>query len=75
MDIKEQITKVVEKISGDKDLQEQFKTEPVKALESILGVDLPDDVLDKVIQGVRAKLTAEKASDVMDSLKGFLKKP
>ena len=40
MDIKDQITKAVEKITKDKDLQEQFQKEPVKALESVLGVDL-----------------------------------
>ena len=40
MDVKEQIKKAVEKISKDKGLQEQFKREPVKALENVLGVDL-----------------------------------
>lgn len=74
MDVKEQIAKAVEKISSDKKLQEQFKTEPVKALESVLGVDLPDDIIKQVVEGVKVKLTAEKASDVIDSLKGFLKK-
>ena len=41
MNLKEQITKMVESISKDKNLQEQFRKEPVKALESVLGVDLP----------------------------------
>lgn len=69
MDVKEQIMKAVERISKDKELQEQFKNEPVKALESILGVDLPDDVMNQVIQGVKAKLAADKVSGAMDSLK------
>ena len=33
MDVKEQITKAVDKITRDKGLQEQFRREPVKALE------------------------------------------
>lgn len=74
MDVKEQITKVVEKITRDKDLQEQFQKEPVKALESVLGVDLPDEIVDQVIQGVKAKLTADKVSGAVDALKGFIKK-
>ncbi len=74
MDIKEQIATAVEKIAKDKKLQAQFMSDPVKALESVLGVDLPDDMVDKVVQGVKAKLTADKASDMVDSLKGFLKK-
>ena len=74
MEVKEQITKAVDKITKDKKLQEQFQKEPVKALESVLGVDLPDDVVEQVIQGVKAKLTIDKVSGAVDSLKGFIKK-
>lgn len=73
MDIKEQIKKVVDRISKDKDFQEKFQKDPVKALEDVLGVDLPDDVINQVVQGVKAKLTADKVSDTVDALKGFLK--
>lgn len=74
MDVKEQISKAVDKITGDKKLQEQFQTEPMKALESILGVDLPDEIVDQVIQSVKAKLTVDKVSGAVDTLKGFIKK-
>ena len=74
MDIKEQVTKAVDKITKDKKLQEQFQKEPVKALESVLGVDLPDGVVEQVVQGVKAKLATDKVSCAMDSLKGLIKK-
>ena len=74
MDIKEQIKKAVESISKDKKLQEQFQKEPAKALDSILGVDLPDDVINQVIQGVKAKLTVDNVSDAVDALKGLFSK-
>ena len=74
MDIKEQIKKAVDSISKDKSLQEKFQKDPVKALEGILGVDLPDDVINQVVQGVKAKLTADNVSGAVDALKGFLKK-
>lgn len=74
MNLKEQITKMVESISKDKDLQEQFKKEPIKALESVLGVDLPEDVIEQVIAGVKAKLTADNVSDAVDTIKGLFKK-
>ncbi|MDE6923817.1 MAG: hypothetical protein K2O97_09645 [Acetatifactor sp.] len=74
MDIKEQVTKAVEKIAKDKALQEQFQKEPVKALETVLGVDLPDEIVEQVIKGVKAKLTTEKVSDAVDSLKGLFNK-
>ena len=70
MDIKEKINEVVEKITKDKTLQEKFQKEPIKAVESILGVDLPDDVIMKIVEGVKGKISVDKISDAL----GFLKK-
>ncbi len=69
MDIKEKVNEVVEKVTKDKDLQEQFRKEPIKAVEKVLGVDLPDDVLEKVVEGVKAKISVDKLSGAVDSLK------
>ena len=69
MDVKEKIQELFEKISEDKELQEQFMKDPVKAIEKLTGLDLPDDMLDKVIDGVKAKLTVDKVSDIADGLK------
>ena len=49
MDIKETIEKTVDKIKNDKDFQEEFKKNPVKAVEKVTGVDLPDDMVEKVV--------------------------
>lgn len=69
MDIKDQIIAAVEKITKDKDLLEHFGKDPVKAVESIVGVDLPNDVLEKIVEGVKAKISVDKVSGVVDSLK------
>jgi len=69
MDIKETIGKVVERLTRDAALHTLFQKEPVKAVEQALGVDLPDEILDKVVQGVKAKLSADKLSGAVDSLK------
>lgn len=69
MDIKASIEKVVETISQDKALQEQFKTEPVAAIEKLLGVDLPEEVMEKIVAGVKAKLTAGQLAGAADALK------
>lgn len=74
MDIKEQINNVVEKVTKDDSFKEQFTKEPVKAVESVLGVDLPDDVINNVIEGVKAKLTGDKLGGVIDSIKGIFNK-
>lgn len=71
MDLKAQITKVVEKVTTDKDLMNLFKTQPVKAVEKVLGVDLPDDVVNGVVEGVKAKISVDKVSGIADSLKKF----
>ena len=71
MDIKAQIEKIVERISTDDTLKEQFQKEPIKAIEKILGVDLPDDIIQQIIAGVKAKITADTAKDVMGALKKF----
>ena len=69
MDIKEQIEKIVEKVQKDDVLRAQFKKDPIKAVEKVLGVDLPDDVTEKIVAGVKAKISIDKVSDVADVLK------
>ncbi len=71
----EKVNEVIEKLQSDEKLMEQFKKEPVKALEQILGVDLPDDVIEKIVDAVKAKLTAEDVGQLMGAaMKIFGKK-
>ena len=69
MDIKEKIEEIVEKVKNDDSLMEDFKKDPIKVVEKLAGVDLPDDIIEKVVDGVKAKVSADKISDAMDSLK------
>ena len=75
MDIKEQINKVVEEISKNPNIKEQFEKEPVKLIEKLIGVphgvDLPDEIVTKIIDGVKAKLTLDGVSKVADTFKGI----
>lgn len=59
----------MEKIKSDPKLLADFQSEPVKAVEKLLGVDLPDDVIDKVVKGVQAKVSVDKVSGAVDALK------
>ena len=68
MDIKESIEKAVATIAQDKALQEQFKTDPVEAVQKLLGVELPVDVLEKIVAGVKAQLTAGQLAGAADAL-------
>ena len=69
MDIKESIEKAVATIAQDKALQEQFKTDPVEAVQKLLGVELPVDVLEKIVAGAKAQLTAGPLAGAADALK------
>lgn len=71
MDIKEKINDIVEELTTNKNLKEEFEKEPVKVIEKLVGVDLPDDVVEKIIDGVKAKLTVENVSKAANALKGL----
>ena len=71
-DIKGKIDQMVERIKTDDTLKEQFRKDPIKAVESVLGVDLPDEAVKKIIADTRTRLSGggEKAgsaaSDVVN---------
>ena len=67
-DIKKKIEAVVNKIKSDKTFANSFKSNPIKAVESLLGVDLPDDTIKNVVDGVKAKLATDKISDKASGL-------
>ena len=73
-DIKEKIEKIVKKVTSDKNFADTFKKNPVKAVESVLGVDLPDEVINNVINGVKAKLTADATKGIFDQVTNMFKK-
>ena len=73
-DVLEIVEKAVKKILKDEKLQKQFLTEPVKALEKVLDIDLPDELIEPVIDGIKAKIVADKVSDTLGDASKLLKK-
>ena len=70
MDIKAKIDEFVAKIQSDPSIAEEFKTNPVGAVEKVLGIDLPDDIINNVIAGVKAKLGVSNIADAIGGLFG-----
>lgn len=70
MDIKAKIEELVSKVRNDKDFAEKFKKDPVKAVEGIVGVDLPDDQINKVVDGVKAKISLDSIGDKLGGIFG-----
>ena len=69
MDIKEKIEAIIEEIKKNPNIKEEFEKEPAKVIEKFIGVDLPDDVVEKVVDGVKAKLTVDNVSKIAGALK------
>ncbi len=70
MDIKAKIDEVVNKVKSDDAFADKFKNEPVKAVEDVVGVDLPDDVINNVVEGVKAKINVGGIADKLGGLFG-----
>jgi len=68
--IKEKIEEIVNKVKNDPNFSEKFKKEPIKAVEEVIGVDLPDDKINDVITAVKAKIKLDD-SKIVDKLKGL----
>ncbi len=71
MDIKAKIDEVVNKVKGDPDIASKFQSDPVKTVEGIIGVDLPDDVIKQVVDGVKTKVNLDGLKDKLGGLGGL----
>lgn len=72
MDIKAKVDEIVDKVKNDKDFANKFQSEPIKAVEGVIGVDLPDDVINNVIDGVKSKISFDGIADKLGGLFGGL---
>ena len=74
MDIKEKIEAVAKKLMADKNLMDKFEKNPAKVIEELLGVDLPDDLVNQIIEGVKAMINLEKVGDALGALNSLFGK-
>ena len=68
--IKDKVDGIVDKIKSDKTLMTRFKSEPVKVVEELIGIDLPDDQLEKLADAVKAKIDLDKIGGMLGGLFG-----
>ena len=74
MDIKAKINELVDKIKNSPDLLGKFKSNPIKTIEELVGVDLPDDQIKAVADGVKAKIDLDKLGGIGEKLGGLFGK-
>lgn len=68
IDIKAKAEEIVAKIKGDSKLLEKFKANPIKTVEGLIGIDLPDDQVQKIVDYVKAKIDVGSIADKLGGL-------
>ena len=70
--IKDKIDEIVNKIKNDKDFASKFKDDPVKVLEDVSGIDLPEDKINEVIIAIKAKINLDD-NKILGKIGGIFK--
>lgn len=71
--IMDRIEELVEKISGDDKMVEKFKSNPADTVKSLLGgIDLDNEIVEKVVAAIKAKLGAGKLGGLLDKVTDLL---
>ena len=68
-DVKAKIDELVGKLQKDPAMLKSFQEDPIKTVEKLAGVDLPDDQLKPLVAGIKAKLTASDLGGKLEGLK------
>ena len=67
INLKEIVGKVIEIIQDDDKFEAKFKANPAKAIEEVIGVDLPDDQVNKIVAAVKAKeMKLDDLDDILE---------
>ena len=70
MDIKAKIEEIVDKIKNDKQIMEKFQKDPTAVIEELIGIDLPNDQINDVVEAIKAKLAVDKLGSALGGLFG-----
>ena len=66
--IKEKIEEIVKKLLADKTLMARFEKNPASVIEEYIGVDLPDDQVNQVVEAIKAKIKLDQVGDVLGGI-------
>ena len=74
MDIKKKVEELVTEIQKNPKLLTQFRENPVPVIEKLVGMDLPDDQIMQLADMIKAKISLDKAGDLLKGLGGLFGK-
>ena len=79
-EIMDKVKEAVEKLQSDDGLMDNFKSDPIKTIEGLIGIDLPDEQLKNIADMGKAKLDPNgsvvenlenQAEGIIDKVKGL----
>ena len=68
MELKEKIDQAANKLMADKTLMAKFESNPVSVIEQLIGIDLPDQQINQVIDGIKAKIKLDQVGDMLGGI-------
>lgn len=68
MDIKAKIEEIVKKLMADKTLMARFERNPASVIEEFIGIDLPDEQVNQVVEAIKAKIKLDQVGDVLGGI-------
>ena len=74
IDIAKLAMEAVEKLTSDEKLMAAFKKDPVAVVEKKLGIDLPNDQINALIDAIKAKIKMDDVADVIGGVMNLFKK-
>ena len=70
MDIKAKIDEIVDKVKNDKKIGDKFAKDPISTIEELIGIDLPNDQIEQVVEAVKAKINLDSIGGMLGGLFG-----
>lgn len=72
--LKDKVDEIVDKIKNDKEIAAKFQKDPISVVEKLLGVDLPNEQLEQVVDAIKAKIDLDKIGSLLGGLGGLFGK-
>ncbi len=72
--LKEKAEDIIEKIKNDKNIAAKFQKDPVSTVEELIGIDLPNDQVEALVDFIKAKIDMDKIGNALGGLKGLFGK-
>ena len=72
--LKDKAEEIIEKIKNDKSIAAKWQKDPVATVEALVGIDLPNDQVEALVDFIKAKINVDKIGDALGGLKGLFGK-